>query len=170
MDAMHLIHFQRTGHVLGALTVLTQNDSVMIDDVAEQGFYLRAGPDLIPNTRVLINRDHLALLSQDFRSSVMNRPQNYAVTDGLAEEQDDRGIVVVVDGVTVDITLPSFVSSATEVWCLIEGPMIEETIVRPITVPNASVLGSENLSLPSGTYTIVIFAPGYTVQFFTESF
>jgi len=170
MDKMNVVAFKSTSHVLGAATRMTQPDKALtVDDVIAHGIVVRDSTN--KGLRALIDKDQLQIALVDYDARLVYRPQLFAVTDDLRVEQQDEssGLAVDMNGSVVKVTLPLATPSDIKVFVHVTGGALTEPAVRAVPIFKPDKTGTVGLVLGSGTYTVVILAPGYTTRIVTEA-
>lgn len=160
MAKMNVIAYKATHHVLGAVTRTMQADQpVNVADVAANGMLVRSSSAL----QALIGPALLDIVVVDHDTRLIYRPHLFAVTDDLRIEQqeDSTALNVALVANTATVTLPAATPSDIEVFVHLTGGALAEAVVVAVPIAHAATSGSMSLSLGSGEYTAVIFAPGY---------
>ena len=164
---MNLVTFKKTGHVLAAVTRISQPDKApTVEEIAQGGFRMRKSNG--DRSLLVIPETEISVKQVDYSTEVLHRPQLFAVEDDLpVQKTGSTGLTVVLNGSTIQVTLPANVSSSTNVWCQISGGALTEPIVRSVTIQGTvaapTKTGTESLVLGSGAYLVALFAPGYGV-------
>ncbi|NHZ89624.1 hypothetical protein F2P45_11455 [Massilia sp. CCM 8733] len=169
MNKMNVVAFQATSHVLGAATRSTQPDQALtVEDVVANGIVVRDTQNA--GLQALIDKSHLMIALVDYDTRLLYRPQLFALTDDLRAEQQSDGaaLAVVLDGISITVTLPLTTPSDIEVFVHLTGGALAEPALRAVPIPKASAVGMVSLVLGAGSYTVVILAPGYTPRIVTE--
>lgn len=162
MAKMNVIAYKSTHHVLGALTRTMQADQpVNVADVAANGVLVRSSS--VTTLQALIGPALLDVVVVDHDTRLIYRPHLFAVTDDLRIEQqeDSTALNVALVANTATVTLPAATPSDIEVFVHLTGSALAEAVVVAVPIAHAATSGSMSLSLGSGEYTAVIFAPGY---------
>lgn len=158
---MDLIVFAQTGHVLaGALRNQTGGAGPTVKELAGEGVWLRNPSD--GTLQLIVDAEHLGIASTPFRDDVLLAARRFQMVDGLPEAKDENTTVnpVVLNGTNVTVSLPVAVTSNIDVWVVVTGSNISP-IVQKVEVLETATSGSEPLPLQSGTYQVLVLAPGY---------
>jgi hypothetical protein len=170
MNKMNAITFKSTSHVLGAVTRSIQpGKAVSVEDVVANGIVVRDSDNV--GLQAHIDKDHLTIALVDYDTRVLYRPQLFTLTEDLRAEQqsENSALTADLDGITVKVTLPMTLS-AIEVFVHVTGGKLTEPVVRAVPIAKGASSGDVGLVLGSGSYTVVILAPGYTTRIVEKTF
>jgi len=168
MNKMNVISFARTGHILGAVTRNSQAEKLMtVQEAAGQGLYLRA-PGAAALS-IVVGEDVLAVSQVNQDTRVLYQPTLFLVSGSDIEQQNAGLPTVALDGVDISLTVPVAVLDDTAVWAYISGPGLNTPVSRTVTILQGATNASEALILATGSYTVLILAPGYVARIVVEN-
>lgn len=177
MEYMNLLLFEPTSHCLAAFTRSATGDQAPSPlkpaDAVGEALELR---DLGTGDVLFhVAADRLDSVVVPLDGRVLQAPLRFARVEDLLEEQRGNGIAPVLETLYSGGQLEVHNAfRATEVWVQIEGPALSGPILRKLDIPAdasnppdplALLNTSETLTLRSGTYDTLIFAPGIRVVF-----
>lgn len=162
-EQMSLIYFEKTGHVLGAFTRTSDSESEpSAEDVVGDALLVRDPGD--GQLLFSVGSQHLKVKNTDRIDSVLLAHRDYVLVDDAPEEGDKITASPAYDPTTQKLTVTLPASPLEDVTVSIQ---IEDGTSQPILVsvdiPTTTASGAATLSLATGTYNVLVLAPGYRV-------
>jgi hypothetical protein len=112
------------------------------------------------NAIVTVAPEHLKIQAVDLRDDILMTAPAYVIDNGLPEMgANPAGAPVALSGTAVTVTVPvAAPQSGINVWVYIER--VPQPIVQVVRIPSGLVTANEPLQLQSGSYGVVVLAPG----------